>query len=172
MARKPVEDKVNPLSMPGSAPMPGGAPATPTQAPQAISAPMPGVPGSNLATVYDVDLTDVDSAFVIPDGDYVVSCVDIEQSISQAQNPMIIWTFAIKDGEHKGKEFKSFTALTAAAMWKVAETVAALGIGSVGTKVKFTRPDVVGRECIAKIEVGEYKSQKRSQIANVRPIGA
>ena len=132
----------------------------------------PPMAGNLGNAVFDVDLTDVkESSYIIPDGDYQVKCVDVEQAVSQAGNPQFVWTFAIIDGEHKDMEFKSFTALTPAAMWKVAETVTALGLGSVGTKVKFSRSEVLGKRCIATIEESEYKGVVRSTIANLRPLG-
>ena len=66
-----------------------------------------------------------------------------------------------------GREFKSFTAITPAAMWKVAETVQALGVGQTGTVVKFKRTDVIGKECGAQIDISEYNGQERSSITKV-----
>lgn len=147
---------------------PAQAPAQNFAPPQ--NAPMPGgnYTGNNMA--FDVDLTDVQTGFTVPDGDYLVKCVDVEQGVSQAGNSQFIWTFAIVGGDYDGKEFKSFTALTPAAMWKVAETVTALGLGVVGQKIRFSRSDVMGRQCIATMEESEYKGTVRSSIVNVRPV--
>ena len=59
---------------------------------------------------------------------------------------------------------------TPAAMWKVAETVIALGIGQTGTTVKFKRTDVIGKECGALIEQTEYNGNTRSQISRVMTL--
>ena len=127
------------------------------------------MPGA-VADEFDLDLSDVTNYFIIPDGDYKVVCVDVEQSVSQAGNPQFVWTFSIEDGKYKGKEFKQFTALTPAAMWKVAETVTALGVGAAGERVKFTRATVVGKKCIATIEETEYKGKVNSSIIKVSPV--
>jgi hypothetical protein len=127
--------------------------------------PMPGAPTS--PDSFEVDLTDVQNGFTIPDGVYKVKCIDIEQSVSKGGNPMFIWTFEVSEGNHAGFQSKVFTAITPAAMWKVAETVQALGVGQTGQTVKFKRTDVIGKECGAMIEATEYNGQDRSQISKV-----
>ena len=131
--------------------------------------PMPGTP-SGIAENFEVDLTEVQDNFKIPDGNYKVKCVDVEQSVSKGGNPMFVWTFQISEGDHIGFESKVFTAITPAAMWKVAETVEALGVGQTGSVVKFKRQDVVGKECGALIEETEYNGNVRSQISKVMTL--
>jgi hypothetical protein len=55
-------------------------------------------------------------------------------------------------------------------MWKVAETVIALGVGQSGSVVKFKRADVIGKECGALIEKTDYNGQSRSQISRVMSL--
>ena len=133
--------------------------------------PMPGMStGNSMADNFEVDLTDVRDGYNIPDGNYKVKCVDIEQSVSKGGNPMFVWTFEISEGNHVGFQSKVFTAITPAAMWKVAETVQALGVGQTGSVVKFKRTDVVGKECGALIEATEYNGNTRSQISRVMSL--
>lgn len=130
-----------------------------------------GATVGSMADNFEVDLTDVQSnSFTIPDGNYRVKCVDVEQSVSKGGNPMFVWTFEISEGDHKGFQSKVFTAITPAAMWKVAETVIALGVGQTGSVVKFKRTDVVGKECGALIEATEYNGNTRSQISRVMSL--
>lgn len=130
--------------------------------------PMPGAPAG--PDSFEVDLTDVQDGFTIPDGLYRMKCIDIEQSVSKGGNPMFIWTFEVSEGNHAGFQSKVFTAITPAAMWKVAETVQALGIGQTGQTVKFKRTDVINKECGALIEKTEYNGQNRSQISRVMTL--
>lgn len=133
--------------------------------------PMPGAPAGGGADNFEVDLTNVENnSFTIPDGNYKVRCIDIEQSVSKGGNPMFIWTFEISEGDHAGFQSKVFTAITPAAMWKVAETVQALGIGQTGQTVKFKRTDVLNKECGALIEQTEYNGNTRSQISRVMTL--
>lgn len=147
------------------APMPG---AYSTPAPAA--APMPGNSAAAGADAFEVDLSNVQNNFVIPDGLYRVKCIEIEQDVSKGGNPMFKWTFEVSAGEHAGFQSKVFTAITPAAMWKVAETVQALGVGQTGQVVKFKRSDVLNKECGALIEKTEYNGQERSQISRVMTL--
>ena len=97
-------------------------------------------------------------------------CANVEQSVSKGGNPMFVWDFEVVGGDHDGRILKVFTAITPAAMWKVAETVVALGIGQTGSVVKFKRSDVIGKECGAVVEDTEYNGNKRSQISRVIPL--
>ena len=138
----------SPMPAPGSAPAPSAAPSQ--------------------ADDFTVDLTEVESSTLIPDGTYRVKCVNVEQSVSKGGNPMFVWDFEIVGGtKYDGRILKVFTAITPAAMWKVAETVVALGIGQTGSVVKFKRSDVIGKECGAVVEETEYNGNKRSQIQRV-----
>ncbi len=133
--------------------------------------PMPPSSGKISSDMFEVDLTNVQSNFIIPDDDYLVQLVDVEQGVSKADNPQFIWTFVIVDGDYAGMEMKVFTAITPAAMWKVAETVEALGIGSSGQAVRFSRKEVINRQCIATVEKQTYNDVERSQISKLRKIG-
>lgn len=145
-----------------------GASSAPAPAP--TSTPMPGASASAAPDSFEVDLTDVQDNFTVPDGLYKVRCNDVEQSVSKSGNPMFVWTFVVVEGNYTGREFKVFTALTPAAMWKVAETVKAMGVGQTGQVVKFKRSDVVGKDCGAQIEASEYNGQTRSQISRVMTL--
>lgn len=145
--------------------MKGPAVATP-----APSAPMPGASVPMGSDNFEVDLSEVKSGFVIPDGVYKVKCIEIEQTVSKGGNPMFAWTFEVSAGDHAGFQSKVFTALTPAAMWKVAETVEALGVGQQGQVVKFKRSDVINKECGALIEQTEYNGNNRSQISRVMTL--
>ena len=139
--------------------------------PNGAGVPMPGAPNAgSMVDNFEVDLTDVQDNFKIPDGNYKVKCIDIEQSVSKGGNPMFVWTFEVSEGDHIGFQSKVFTAITPAAMWKVAETVQALGVGQTGSVVKFKRTDVINKECGALIEQTEYNGQTRSQISRVMSL--
>ena len=149
--------------------IPGGAPAN-TAAPAPGGAPMPGQrTGGN--DNFEVDLTGVEvGGLTIPDGVYKVRCVNVEQTVSKGGNPMFVWDFEVSEGPKTGFKSKVFTAITPAAMWKVAETVIALGVGQQGSVVKFKRSDVLNKECGALFETSEYNGQNRSQIARVMSL--
>lgn len=152
------------MNGPGMAPQMSGPGATTS------SSPMPGSSVPMGSDNFEVDLSEVQSGFTIPDGVYKVKCVEIEQTVSKGGNPMFAWTFEVSAGPHAGFQSKVFTALTPAAMWKVAETVEALGVGQTGQVVKFKRSDVINRECGALFEQTEYNGNTRSQISRVMTL--
>ena len=85
----------------------------------AMNAPTP-MPTGFISEDFEVDLTDVQAnSFTIPDGNYKVKCIEVEQSVSKGGNPMFVWTFEISEGDHKGFQSKVFTAITPAAMGKL-----------------------------------------------------
>lgn len=116
---------------------------------------------------FEVDLTEVESQGLISAGAYRAACVNVEQGVSKGGNPMFIWDFELSEGDGRGRVLKVFTAITPAAMWKVAETVIALGVGQTGEVVKFKRSDVVGKDCGVVVEDTEYNGNLRSQIQRV-----
>lgn len=151
--------------MPNNPFMPGVAPQMSGPAATTGNMPMPGSAPAPASDTFEVDLSGVESnSFTIPDGNYKVRCTEIEQSVSKGGNPMFVWTFVVSEGPHTGFQSKVFTAITPAAMWKVAETVVALGVGQQGQMVKFKRSDVLNRECGAIIEKTEYNGKTNSQI--------
>lgn len=134
-----------------------------------VNGPAPAAQGAILPDhdTFEVDLTDVESQGLVPAGSYRAKCVNVEQSVSKGGNPMFVWDFEILEGQGQGRILKVFTAITPAAMWKVAETVIALGVGQTGEVVKFKRSDVIGKECGVTIDDTEYNGNVRSQIQNV-----
>ena len=133
-------------------------------------APMPGTSVPMGSDNFEIDLSEVQTGFTIPDGVYKVKCIEIEQTVSKGGNPMFAWTFEVCAGPNTGFQSKVFTALTPAAMWKVAETVEALGVGQTGQVVKFKRSDVLNKECGAMFETSEYNGTVRSQISRLMSI--
>ncbi len=116
--------------------------------------------------VFEVDLGEVSSS-TIPEGKYIGRLVDIEKSTSKSGNPMWVWHFTIVEGEYAGMEFRLYTALTPAALWKVAETLEALGIE--GQNVKFTPKEVLNTLVVMVINDDDYNGQLRSQLSGIYP---
>lgn len=138
---------------------------SPTAAPTGV--PMPGNVSSADQT-FEVDFsTAQDRSYTVPDGSYKAKCIDVSQEVSKSGNPMFVWQFELVGGQYAGKQFKSWTAVTPAAMWKVAETVVALGVGQNGQVVKFKRSDVIGKLCGLVMEQDEYNGKMVSRVARV-----
>jgi hypothetical protein len=117
---------------------------------------------------------------LIPDGEYEVKCVGVRPMVSEAGNNMFVWDFVITKGQHAGNDYPIFTALTQAAMWKLTETLEALGFDTTpGQKNKFTKKEAMGRMAIATIikeiaKKGKRKGKPQMTITNLaqHPKGA
>lgn len=120
---------------------------------------------------YEIDLTGQDSGkdFTIPDGEYAAHVVGLTKGYSQAGNPMWTWDFAITEGDHAGKEYKVFAALTPAALWKLTEVLEAIGLAEAGKVAKFKKSDAIGKSAIVLLEAEEYKGVNRSSVRKVLP---
>lgn len=149
--------------------IPNGATSIPDPGTSVPGIPTPGGPTTGITDSFEVDLSNVEesSAYVIPDGLYKAKCVDIAQDVSKSGNPMFVWQFEIMDNGFAGRIFKLWTAITPAAMWKVAETVIALGVGQSGQVVKFKRTDVLNKMCGLVMEQDEYNGKPISRIDRV-----
>lgn len=113
-----------------------------------------------------------DTGFRVTAGKQPLKLIDLAKSTSKAGNPMWVWNFVVLLGKDAGKEIKVFTALTAAAMWKVRETLAAFRIpGSEGgAAAKFKRSDVIGKYIIGEIEDSTFDGRPASNVAKMYPV--
>lgn len=120
---------------------------------------------------FEVDLNDVSSTGgVIPAGKYPGKLLNIVHDVSKAGNLMWTWTFTITEGQYAGKERRLWTALTDEALWKVKETLLALGIISTSeTRPRFTKSDVVGRPCTLVVEESTYNGRPSDTLASILP---
>lgn len=141
-------------------------PFIPTATP-ANSSPVPNSSAGNTNDTFEVDLSGVSDGYTIPDGAYPARCIDVQQTVSKGGNPMFVWDFEVSSGDFQGRTFKLWTAITPAAMWKVAETVIALGVGQAGETVKFSRGDVLNKPCGIVVEADEYNGKPSSRITRV-----
>lgn len=116
---------------------------------------------------FEADLSE-ETGKVIPEGEYEVVCFDVERKVSSTGNPMFVWKFKAP-GKGRNFEFTYYTALSKAAMFKVAETLSALGVGKPGEKVSFTKRQVIGRRAIAVVKTEEFNGSEGSKIGRLKP---
>lgn len=121
--------------------------------------------------VFSVDVP-VDNGFRVQKGKQPLKLIDLGKQTSSKGNPMWVWTFAILLGADAGKEIKVFTALTAAAMWKLRETLSAFNIKGAegGAAAKFKRSDVIGRYVIADIDDSTFEGRPASNVTKLYPV--
>ncbi|HXK40442.1 MAG TPA: hypothetical protein VJ837_06450 [Candidatus Paceibacterota bacterium] len=85
-------------------------------------------------------------------------------------NPMITWTFTVYKGEFRGMDFNLWTTLTENSMWKLGDTLAALGVKyEPGIKVKIDPTKLKGTLVRMKIVDDKWEGRDRSKLAAVLP---
>lgn len=130
--------------------------------------------------VIDGDLT----SNIPAEAEYYAKLIDVSKDVAKSSgNDMFVWCFQILSGVSDGDtkydtwEGKVYTALSDAAMWKVNETLVALGLGEVRDgriKANFSKAEAVNRRCIIVIKHDEYRGQPTAKIDTVKehPKGA
>lgn len=131
-----------------------------------------------------------DDEFVIPEeiikdvplGFYAAKLISLENKVSQAGNKMWVWVWALtkpirqpretepelaKRAEHCGDEVTNYTALTAAAMFKLRETFAVLGIEQVAG-AKLNKAELIGSRAILELEKKEYRGEFSANIKGMK----
>lgn len=112
----------------------------------------------------------VDEGFRIIAGKYSAKVIGLEKTVSKAGNPMWVWSFVLMAGQYAGREFKTYTVLSASAMWKMREVLVALGLGQEGKQSQFKRADAIGKKCTLVIQDSEYNGTKSSEVEKVTPF--
>jgi hypothetical protein len=126
------------------------------------------------------DLTDVDDSsrgsVHIPQGDYLMECLDVRADQSKAGNDMFVWRFKGLDREATGKTFYLYTPLSEQSLWKLKQTVKAVGIYEDGG-FEIDPDAVAGTQVIGVIMDSEYtdtqgRSQTNSKLDTVQSVDA
>lgn len=117
----------------------------------------------------EVDFTGVEGIEAIPDGRYPAIVAVVEEKTSAKDKPYISWQFEIAEGEYKGRKMFNNTSLQPQALWKVKETIVALGIPIKGNKIKINDNDLIGLTCDLMIGQREWEGQMRNEVRQVLP---
>ena len=132
---------------PGGPPMPTGA-GRPVPAAGAGPARDPFAAPSASSAEFSFDLTGVSAGYSnLPVGIWPARLDEVANGVANSGNKKVVWTFTIAAGPQRGKQGQLHCAITQKAMFKIAQTVEALGIAQTGGPVRFTKEDAVGRYC-------------------------
>lgn len=115
---------------------------------------------------FDIDLR---GAGLIPVGEYIFECTSVEHSESAAGNPMMVFQFAVADGMFAGRALPVYAVMTPQAMWKVAETLEALGVAPTDGRMRFRREEILGTHVVGVVEHQEYEGRTRPSIRTLKP---
>jgi hypothetical protein len=108
----------------------------------------------------------------IPAGDqYIGKCLGFVQGESKGSgNPMLTWTFTMHEGDFAGMDFTFWTPLTENSMWKLADTLTALGVDwEPGVPLSISSKQVAGTLVRMNIKDDKFEGRDRSKLAGILP---
>jgi len=121
---------------------------------------------------YDFDYDFGEDYGLLPPGIYDAYVSNAQNKVSNSGNPMIQWDFIIVDEKCAGYPLTTWTVYTKAALWKLEEVGAALGIlhkidGRL--RVRFDVEDVKYLLCQLVVDHREYNGRDTENVAKVLP---
>lgn len=107
----------------------------------------------------------------VPEGDYILKIVDCTEETGERSGAKYLrWTFAINEGEHKGKRLRMNTSLKPDALWNLRNLIhAAMGKNVAGKAVNFDPETLYGKVVGGAVEDNEFNDRITSQVASVFP---
>jgi hypothetical protein len=112
-----------------------------------------------------------ESGKIPADDQYIGKLLGVVQEESRSSgNPMLTWTFTIHEGDFQGMDFTMWTPLTSNAMWKLADTLTALGVKwQAGTPLRFKAKDLKGTLVRLVIKDDTFQGREQSKLAAILP---
>jgi len=137
--------------------------------------PYGGEDAGDLGDDFEFDLTDVKSGgggFIGP-GKHALYVSGVSQGIAQSSgNRKIIFEFTVASGEYTGRKRSAHCAITPAAMWKIEQILAALGLVTEDSrKLNFgqIRTYAPNRIVIGEFVASTYNGNPSSDLATIFP---
>jgi len=119
--------------------------------------------------IVKVDFTGVKAGGArVPDGDYRVRVVDIEERVSEnSGQPYLNWELEIVGGEYDGATIYHTTSLQKQALFNLRATLEALGLDVPESAMEIDLDALIGLEMGVTVEVQEVQGRKRSRVVDV-----
>lgn len=127
---------------------------------------------SRKRNTHTVDMTGVDwksggGSFHITPGDYPMKVTKVEFTQSKADNDMFVFQFEGTGGKAKGKAFYMHCTLTEKSLWKLGQTLDALGVEVPNGPMEIDCDELVDLECTGIVEDDEYEGKVRSKLDRI-----
>jgi len=110
-----------------------------------------------------------ESGKIPADDQYIGRCLGfIQEESKKSGNPMLTWTFTMEEGDFIGMDFTLWTPMTANAMWKLADTLTALGVKwEPGVPLSLRSKDV--KNVLVRMKIVDYEGRDRSKLQTILP---
>jgi hypothetical protein len=116
-----------------------------------------------------VDFTDVESRELLPEGEYAVEVVDIEEKEGD-KGPYLNWEFRVVIGQFKGRKIWNVTSLAAQSLWVLKNTLIALGVDPGTGKFTLNPMALKGLKMGVKLVHREFDKKTRAKVSDVFPL--
>lgn len=121
-----------------------------------------------------VNFSDIQTFETLPTGNYsvIVESVELRDSKS-SEYPYLNWTLEVQEGDYAGRKLWLITSLNPKALWKLQETLAALGYETDALKgeLEFDPEEFVGCEAVASVILTQYQGREQNQVESLLPVG-
>lgn len=108
----------------------------------------------------------------IPDGEYLLEVVSIEEKESQEGNTYLAWKWKVTDGPYKGAVVYDNTSLKPTALWRLKTLLECLGM-TVDGKLGLNLGELKGKALLVNIANETYQGKQKPRITDfVRGIGS
>lgn len=103
----------------------------------------------------------------VPPGDYAVKCVKAEiTKSSEKETPGIAVIYRITEGKNKGTQVRDNLWLTPKSLWRVRQTLEAMGLQVPSKRVKVEPSKLVGKACAITVDDEEYEGKLYSRVVD------
>src|ERR1700758_1167526 len=113
-----------------------------------------------------VDFSDTEASGIIAEGDYNLEVTDVELKTSDNSGAdYLSFTFAVEDGEFKGKKVWHNCSLQPQALFNLRALLEALGYEVPQGPMDLDPADLIGNTCMAAIVHEKYEGKTKARIA-------
>lgn len=124
-------------------------------------------PAKNTVTVNFKGVDLAGGAVHIPEGDYRMKVESVKKAVSKSDNDMLAWQFIGLEGKAKNKRFYLYTTLTEESLWKLGQTLEALGQDIPDDEMDIDLDELIDLECIGTVIDEEYQDKPRSKLQGI-----
>ena len=102
----------------------------------------------------------------IPDGEYLMEVLSIEEKESQDGNAYLAWKWKVVDGEYKGATIYDNTSLKPTALWRLKTLLECLGVDVPNGKLGLNLKEYQGKSLLAEVTNETYQGKERPRISS------
>lgn len=117
-----------------------------------------------------VNMTDVESGVLVPEGDYIVEVASVEVAESESSGKEYLkWKFEITEGSCKGQNLFHNTSLQPQALFNLKGVLISMGMPVPNNTLSLDLDDIEGRTLGVTVEHEVYEGKKKARVTETFP---